>query len=907
MSLLLRVSLVIAAALLPPLAMQAYNESALRHARQADVRDQALRQAREIAADLDRILDGARDALVATAEFPAIAQGDGSGCARLLVSINARLPFLQSINLIDDNGLPLCDSHGGISGRSRAQDASVRLARRRGGFAVAGTLAGEAGDRGGLSVAWPLNGSALPGTALVADLDLDWLRDQFDMASLPPGSSMTIADREGRVLLRLPDRRLIGTRLAPEYLWMVSAAQPGVTEGIGSDGARRIVGFLPAGAGGRDLFVSVGFSTANAYAASEAAALRGYALIAAGALAAMALAMVLTRGIITRPVGAILRTTERWSGGDTAARVPVSQAGSELGRIALAVNGLLDTVVAAQTRLAARLTELDAVYDAAPVGLGFVDHDLKLLTSNARLGEIAGVAPGTWRGLGFEALLPDVARQVLPGLRGALAGERMAPVEVAGAAPADDDGVGASRGGRRLLIGCHPAIDAGGQVLGAVLAVQDITRLRAAEAALQDALYRANAELERRVAERTRELDAEVRERETAQAQLQQAQKMELIGQLTGGVAHDFNNLLTAVIGNIELTTMRSRDRPDLQRLLTGALRAAERGAALTQRMLAFGRRQYLRVQPVALPDLLDGMTDLLARSIGPQVEIRRDLPPDVWPVRADPNQVELVVLNLLVNARDAMPDGGVATIGAAPDRVGAQPHPAGLHPGDYVRLWVRDTGIGMDAETRARAFEPFFTTKPVGKGSGLGLSMVQGVSVQSGGGVAIDSAPGRGAVISVWFPRAESVPLAPAHRPDPDPPIQRAVGGHLLLADDDPDVLAFAAASLQAAGYRVDAVSGGEEALARLRQTRPTLLVTDLGMPGMSGLQLAAQARMLWPDLPVLIATGYADHDVAPSCGATSPDLNWPVLNKPFKIHDLLARVAELVGPSAEAGSPPR
>lgn len=403
--------------------------------------------------------------------------------------------------------------------------------------------------------------------------------------------------------------------------------------------------------------------------------------------------------------------------------------------------------------------------------------------------------------------------------------------------------------------------------------------------------------LTQRIAERTEQLEAEVREREQAQAFLQQAQKMEVIGQLTGGVAHDFNNLLTAIIGNLELARRRSLADATITRLLTNAMRAADRGAALTQRMLAFGRRQYLSLQPIATAELLTGMQDLLAPTIDVKIKVRLDLAADLWWIMGDRNQVELVVLNLAINARDAMPGGGSLVIAARnytllPSRT---PHLAGLAPGEYVELTLSDTGSGMDEATLARVMEPFFTTKPVGKGSGLGLSMAQGVAAQSGGGLTIDSAPGVGTTVHVWLPRAASKPAVLADSPigDDHGNVGNArAGAVILVVEDDPEVGDFAEQCLVDEGFVVIRAENGQLALAVIEQaSRIDLMVADLAMPGMNGLQLAARTRELLPRLPILLATGYADADTFDGGQA-----KLPILEKPFKAHQLIAAVTGLL-----------
>jgi PAS domain S-box-containing protein len=746
MTLFTRLLLIIVTALLPTLAMQAFNESALRSAREADVRAQVAREARAVSAELQGIDDGVRNTLVALAEIPGIRAGDGTECPALLRAVAARFVFLRDLALVGADGVVRCDS-AALGPRDRAADPAVRLARARDGFAI-GAYAVDTTGRPVLAMGYPVRGQ--PGAVLVADFDLGWLRDQIAANGLPPGSGVTVADRDGRYLLRLPDRERIGTLIAPEYRWMLGQPTPGVVEATASDGVRRIAGYVPLAAEPNDLFVAVGFSTQYAYAASDAAAWRGYVLVAIGLIAALALAAAMMRGTVTAPVGAILATIERWRHGDTGARVALPGPRSEFSSIAAAVNDLLDTIVTNEAGLRARLAELDAVYRGSAVGLCFIDHDLRFVMTNATLAEINGIAEAEHRGRSFREVLPDIADREEPLIRRALAGEPTPPTEVFGNAN-PDTGMR-----RRLLVSYQPAVAGDGQVIGAVVSVQDITALRRAEADLQVTLQRANVELESRVAERTAQLETEVAEREAAQEQLRQAQKMELLGQLTGGVAHDFNNLLTAIIGNLELALGKTAERPDLQRPLRTALRAADRGASLTQRMLAFGRRQYLRTETVPIAPLLVGMQDLLARTIAPPVSVRIAAAEGMRPARADPNQVELVVLNLVVNARDAMPGGGVITITAAEEFFDEAGDIKRLAPGRYVRITVRDTGTGMDPNTQSRAFEPFFTTKPVGQGSGLGLSMVQGVAEQSGGGVTIESTPGHGTSVSVWLPCEE-------------------------------------------------------------------------------------------------------------------------------------------------------
>jgi PAS domain S-box-containing protein len=398
------------------------------------------------------------------------------------------------------------------------------------------------------------------------------------------------------------------------------------------------------------------------------------------------------------------------------------------------------------------------------------------------------------------------------------------------------------------------------------------------------------AKVTRDITERKRAQEALDQAREA----LAQAQKMEAVGQLTGGVAHDFNNLLMAVLGSLELLRKRLPDDPKLTRLLDNAVQGAQRGAALTQRMLAFARRQELKPEAVDLPQLVQGMTDLLQRSIGPQVRIETRFPLGLPRVMVDAHQCELALLNLTVNARDAMPEGGTITIAG---REAGEADVADLPEGRYVCLSVTDTGTGMDAETLARAQEPFFTTKGIGKGTGLGLPMVQGLAVQSQGRFVLASRPGEGTTAEMWFPlaaasamHAEAATVAALPRPT-----TRALV--VLVVDDDPLVLENTAAMLEDLGHRVIEAASGQEAIDLFRRTRGLdLVITDQAMPGMTGSQLAEQILMERPGLRVILASGYAELPME-----QRPML--PRLKKPFD-QDVLARaVSDTLSSPEEVG----
>ena len=398
------------------------------------------------------------------------------------------------------------------------------------------------------------------------------------------------------------------------------------------------------------------------------------------------------------------------------------------------------------------------------------------------------------------------------------------------------------------------------------------------------ALQRLNETLEERVA-------IEIKERLKVEEAFRQAQKMEAVGQLTGGIAHDFNNLLLAVLGNLKLLRKRLADHSDARRLIDGAIEGAERGASLTQRLLAFARQQDLRPAAVDMAELIGGLVEML-HSLDPLIEVETEFATDLWPAHVDANQLELALLNLAVNARDAMPEGGRLTLCARNQTIAAAADGA-LAAGDYVRLTVADSGAGMDAATLARATEPFFTTKGVGQGTGLGLSMVHGLVAQSGGALRLSSRPGAGTTAELWLPCAATLPApasaAPAATAPEVPPACT-----VLLVDDDTLICMATSEMLKDLGHRVIEAPSGSRALEILRAgTSVDLVVSDEAMPGMRGTQLAALIRAAWPDLPIILATGYAELPA-------SRELGLPVLRKPYAQEDLAAAIVKLIGARA-------
>ncbi|MGV3683496.1 MAG: response regulator [Acidovorax sp.] len=406
----------------------------------------------------------------------------------------------------------------------------------------------------------------------------------------------------------------------------------------------------------------------------------------------------------------------------------------------------------------------------------------------------------------------------------------------------------------------------------------------------QQALQALAASLERQVEERAAELEA-------AKEQLRQSQKLEAVGQLTGGLAHDFNNLLASITGSLELLRRRggANVTPDMERYIGVAQGAAKRAASLTHRLLAFSRRQTLEPKTLALNELVHGMEELLRRTVGPEIAIEIAAAPGLWNVHVDASQIESALLNLCINARDALPQGGRITIETANRTLDARTaRAADLKPGAYVCLCVHDNGVGMTPEVAAMAFDPFFTTKPLGMGTGLGLSMVYGFAKQSGGRVSIESQVGVGTSVCIELPRSERTPEQSAADEGPAAAPRAHQGETVLVVDDEASLRMLMVEVMQDLGYATLEAGNGTEAMRWLRSGRPIdLLITDVGLPGgMNGRQVADAARSERPALKVLFVTGYAQT----ALDGGNLEAGMHVMTKPFEMDALARRVKEVI-----------
>ncbi|MBV9929894.1 MAG: PAS domain-containing protein [Alphaproteobacteria bacterium] len=535
--------------------------------------------------------------------------------------------------------------------------------------------------------------------------------------------------------------------------------------------------------------------------------------------------------------------------------------------------------------LAARESEerFRLIADSAPVPMWVTKLDRTRSFVNRAYVEFLGISYDEAVNFDWRAVIhPDDAPRILAE---SVAGEAtLRPFELVGR-------YRSGSGWRWVRSISQPRFGPQGEHVGFIGVAHDITALKEAEAALRES----NETLERRVGERTADLSAaldrlqaEVAERLRAEEALRQAQKMEAVGRLTGGIAHDFNNLLTPIMGGLELLAARTEDAR-MKRVADTALESARRGAKLTGQLLAFSRIQRISMAPVAVNALIERMQTLLRHTIGRAIAIETELDAAAGHAMCDANQLENAILNLAINARDAMPERGTLTISTA--RL-SLPEAADHRAGMFVRIRVADTGEGMPPEVVARATEPFFSTKPLGKGTGLGLAQVYGIAQQSGGTLRIASTPGAGTEVDILLPAAEA-PDAPDEEGEAAPAGSAGRSNvKVLVVDDDDDVRAFLIASLEGLGHDVIAAESGAEALACLREGRPDLALIDYAMPGMHGAEVARAARQIAPDLPIVFVTGYAESEqLEAALGSDAP-----VLRKPFTVADLAAAVEENV-----------
>jgi signal transduction histidine kinase/HAMP domain-containing protein len=846
----LHLFVLVAVSLLPVIAIQAYNEFDLRGARQADVQNQALSLAKLAAAEQQQIVQGIRQVLIALSELPAIKLRDGKACNAHLAGMKQQFPAFLTFIVTDVDGQPFCDTnsdHRPVNVAARAYFAS---ALKTGAFTVGEFSIGLSVPRKVIQFALPFYGDdGRMGGVIIAPLGLDWLADYIAQKGVPEGAALAITDRNGTYLARYPDNaRFVGRKLPASKDPKLDHGT--TTDMVDLDGVERIVGFSTLGADSGGLLVSFGLDKARAFTKIQRRTQRGILLITLSTLIVLVLTTLGARRFIQRPLGQLVDTANQWRLGDYARRVDIP-GNSEIARVADAFNTMADALEHREHELsgakekaeeaAARIT---MIFESTTDSVVIVDRDWRVSYLNGQAWTQVAEGRDPIGAKLSEAFLEAADTEIFSQLREAVSEQRPASFE--------------TRCARRDI---WYAINVFPSSQGFAIYFRDITEHKQA-----------------------------VEARRVIQEQLHQSQKMESVGQLTGGVAHDFNNLLTVVSGNFELIE-HAADNDRVRQLAAAGLRAARRGAKLTAQLLAFSRRQKLNPKRVCANQLISEFQGLIRQAVGRGCEVKLRTDEQLWLCHVDPPLLETALLNLALNARDAMPDGGVLEIETR-NLVLDEGALAGCLPGSYVRLSVMDTGCGMPAEVRDRIFEPFFTTKEVGKGTGLGLSMVYGFVRQSGGHVAVESISGTGTTVSLYLPRATQEPDAEVEA------IQTGAvpGGseRILVVEDNEDLLEITSAMLTEFGYRILCAGNGAEAIRILKSGQEfELLFSDIVMPnGMNGVELAREARLLSKGIKVLLTSGYAG-DMLERHQAVD---EFPIIDKPFRRADLAQRLRSIL-----------
>jgi signal transduction histidine kinase len=837
-TLLSRLFALVAVALLPAIAIQSYNEIDLRRSRQAEVQEQALGLAKLAAAEQQQVVEGIRQVLIALSELPAIKARDSRACSGYLSTLKQRFPAFLTFVIVDMKGQSICTTNGqslNVADRSYFTDAI-----RTGHFTVGIYSIGRLTGRELIPFALPFSDDdgEFAGV-IVAALDLQWLANFILQMGVPRGAALAIADRAGTYLARYPNNGNFVGREMPGQRDMHSDRSGTITT-LDLNGVERIVGYSTLQADSGGLLVAVGLDKAQAFSWIQRRTWQDVLLIALGAALVLLLSCFGARRFIHQPLKQLVDVANQWRLGDYARRVHIRDKRSELSWVAEAFNTMADALAArerelyeAKERAEEAAKRITTIFESMNDCVMMIDRELRVLYLNERAQahlseERSLIGVDIWEAFSVAEAEPDVA--IL--LEEAMSKQQSASFHRF-----------CARRGVWYDINAFPSGE------GLAVLFRDITEHKQA-----------------------------IEARRLMEEQLHQSQKMEAIGQLTGGVAHDFNNLLMVISGNLELIENAETDRDHIRELAAASRKAADRGANLTAQLLAFSRRQKLTPKPVYADRLIRDFQEVIRQAAGEGCDFRLVADDHLWPCYVDPAQLQTALLNLALNGRDAMPNGGMLEISLRNVTLGDDAV-AGVSAGCYVMISVKDTGCGMAAETLDRAFEPFFTTKEVGRGTGLGLSMVYGFVRQSGGHITIDSAVGTGTTICLYLPRSAQDPATEAAvAPVPDAP---PGSGRVLLVEDDEEVLDVAMTMLTRLGYDVVYARNGVDALRMLKSgMRPDILFSDVVMPGgVNGIELAREAKRLDEGIKVLLASGNAA-DVMARHEAVG---EFPVIGKPF------------------------
>lgn len=744
----------LAVAILPALGAMVFVQIELRNERMQRASDNAVHQAELLSGDMKTLVDGARQLAFAIAHSDSIVPSAPS-CTASLDALRQGLGGYVLVAVLTTDGRVLCAARA-----PNAPSAKMVWDAARPTFTI------DNGFRTGSYLGLPGRTSVLPfylpfslpggqnGIVLCA-IDLDWLQARFERLHMPPGASIGVADRDGRLLVRLPERPWRGRLISEAARTRIGDTKSGLMDVVGLDGRPYRLGYVPPSLTG-GIYVGYALYMPSIVAGIDNATRQGYVLLAIGTLISLLLMQIGTTRLVHQPTEALLNAAQRWSKGDLAARAHLGVArDNEFGRLAFAFNLMAETLEVRQRQLQELNVSLETAVE---------ERTLELSQTN-----------------------------------------------------------------NRLLV--------------------------------------------------------EINERERTDAALRQTQKLGAVGQLAGGVAHEFNNLLTTVMGALELLRVRLGAGHALSTLIDHAQGAAQRGGKLTGQLLAFAHRRRLLPVAVDFNAVIEEMRDLLASTIGRSIEVVTTLAPDLQAALADRHEVEAAILNLALNAREAMPQGGKLTL-ATRNTLPPQTDLA-LTLEEGIELSVTDDGRGMTEEELAHAVDPFFSTKPKGEGSGLGLSQAHGLMQQLGGALRIESRPGHGTVVRLWLPRAAAQPVE-----SPVPFRAAPSGRRLLLVDDDAPVRQIAADMLTEMGYEVAQAPDGASAL-RLLDAADALfdvLVADYSMPGMTGVELIAEVQRIRPSIVSVVITGFIE--LSPNdTGRLDPR---QVVRKPFTIRELRERIEE-------------
>jgi len=874
-----RLFLLVVLAVVPALGVIVYTASEQRRAMLHAAQESAAEIAHDVALGHGSLVEGARQLLVGLAQLPEVRQNDARACAPIFERLLAQIPAYVNVVATRPDGTVFCsgvplERPVGFADRPWWQE-SVKT----GDLAVGRYALGRITGRPMLSLAYPAVESSGALRAVVGvGLDLAALERLVAAMRLPAGAAVLLIDRDGIVLARHPEAATLrGKNVADTPLFKAIALRPGggTLRAMGLDGVARLFAHAPLHVAGRDarVHVAVGIQEAVAVAEVDRVLWRNVTLLILSTLTALLVASLGSHAILLRPIGRLLAATRRLRAGETGARAGPPYGKEELGALARNFDdtaarlqererALRDAQAEMERRVEERTHELRAVVEASPLAIWALSPEGTVRTWNPAAESIFG-----WSAVEAQGRPnPTVPEDLQEDFRGML--DRV----LRGATLTDVQTRRRTKDGRviEVSISMAPLRDATGGVAGTMAVVADLT---------------ARLELE---------------------AQLRQSQKMDGIGRLAGGIAHDFNNLLTVISGRSELLTELVGKESPLRRHVDIIHNVAQRAAGLTRQILAFSRRQALQPRVVDLNAATQRMDEMLRRVLGEDVSLVTALDPVLGRVRVDPSQIEQVILNLVVNARHAMPEGGRLTIETGNVELGeeyARSH-AEVQPGGYVMLAVTDTGHGMDAETKARIFEPFFTTKGPGEGTGLGLAMVYGIVKQSGGHIWVYSEPGRGTTFKIYLPFVEE--LAVEEAPASALALPRGTET-ILLVEDEAEVRALARESLEASGYQVLEAGRPGEALRLAEEHTGSihLIVTDVVMPEMSGRALVERLTHLRPGAKVLYMSGYT-HNAIVHQGALDQGIVF--LQKPFTPGALARKVREVLGlPPGGSSAPSR